>query len=120
MEKMMRRKLTNPKAFRAHGLIYICINVLIFILDWVVGGAWWFHFITLIWGFFLVIHFLGMKTFTVDERWAEERSARLRYDSYDVGHIMQISNDYNDREKADSTDVLDANRSPAEGHRETK
>jgi hypothetical protein len=33
---------------------------------------------------------------------------------------MQISNDYNDREKADSTDVLDANRSTAEGLRETK
>jgi len=116
----MRGKLANPKAFRAHGLICICVNVLMFILDWVVGGAWWFHFVTLIWVFLLVIHFLGMKTFNVDESWAEERSAKLRYDSYDLGHIMQISNDYNDQGKADRTDVMDANCSTAEGHRETK
>lgn len=120
MEKMKSRNLISPRAFRAHGLFYISVNALIFILDWVVGGAWWFHFVTLAWGFLLVIHFLVMKTFTVDESWAETRSAKLRYDSYDVGHIMQISNDYNDRENADRTDAPVAEPSTAEGRRETK
>ncbi|MBT5666526.1 MAG: 2TM domain-containing protein, partial [Rhodospirillaceae bacterium] len=88
MENAAKQNLTSPYAFRVHGAAYLGVNAALFILDWAIGGAWWFHFTALIWGFVLVIHFLVMKTFSVDENWADERSAKLRHGSYDVGHII--------------------------------
>ncbi|MBT5110240.1 MAG: 2TM domain-containing protein [Rhodospirillaceae bacterium] len=110
MENAAKQNLTSPYAFRVHGAVYLGVNAALFILDWAIGGAWWFHFTALIWGFVLVIHFLVMKTFSVDENWADERSAKLRHGSYDVGHIIQISDDYNDAEAGDGGDESNGGR----------
>ena len=115
---MAKRNMTSPYAFRVHGVVYVCVNVALFVLDWIVGGAWWFHFSALIWGFLLIVHFLVVKTFSVDENWAAARSAKLRYDSYDVGHIIQISDDYNDAETDDKAEGSDVGRIPVDGRHE--
>jgi hypothetical protein len=36
------------------------------------------------------VHYLIYKSRTVDERWADERTADLRSKSYDAGHIDTI------------------------------
>jgi hypothetical protein len=41
----------------------------------------------------LAVHYLVHKSRTVDESWAEERTADLRSKSYDAGHIDAIVRD---------------------------
>lgn len=43
------------------------------------------------WGALLGVHYLVHKARTVDESWAEERTADLRSKSYDAAHIDKIA-----------------------------
>lgn len=52
------------------------------------------------WGVALGVHYLVYKTRTVDERWAEERTADLRSKSYDAGHIDAIAREHRRDEAA--------------------
>ncbi|RLI76894.1 hypothetical protein DRP05_11795 [Archaeoglobales archaeon] len=37
-------------ALKLHILIFLLINLLLFIINLVIGGGWWFHYITAVWG----------------------------------------------------------------------
>jgi hypothetical protein len=40
------------------------------------------------------VHYLVYKSRTVDEKWADERTADLRSKSYDAGHIDAITREH--------------------------
>lgn len=40
------------------------------------------------------MHYLVYKSRTVDEKWADERTADLRSKSYDAGHIDAIAREH--------------------------
>ncbi|MBL4719622.1 MAG: 2TM domain-containing protein [Alphaproteobacteria bacterium] len=90
--------------FRRHRLAYLCVNVALFAIDALLGGAWWFHFIAFIWGLALMIHFMVVKSLNVDDAWVEDRVIKLRISSYDLGHIIQISDNYNKDNEEDPRD----------------
>jgi hypothetical protein len=58
------------------------------------GGGWWSFWPLAVWGVALGVHYLIYKSRTVDEKWAEARTADLRSKSYDAGHIDAIARDH--------------------------
>ncbi len=59
--------------------------------NWATGGGWWSFWPIAVWSVALGVHYLIYKSRTVDERWADERTADLRSKSYDAGHIDTIA-----------------------------
>jgi hypothetical protein len=94
--------LKTKDAFRTHGWAFLCATIALFVINMVSGGGWWFHFVPLIWGVVLMVHFMVVKTLSVDDGWADERANKLRSSSYDLGHILQIADTYNEEEENSS------------------
>lgn len=61
--------------------------------NWATGGGWWSFWPLAVWSVALGAHYLIYKSRTVDEKWADERTADLRSKSYDAGHIDVIARD---------------------------
>jgi len=59
-------------------------------VNWATGRGWWSFWPIAVWSVALGVHYLVYKSRTVDERWADERTADLRSKSYDAGHIDTI------------------------------
>jgi hypothetical protein len=36
-------------AFRIHLAIFLLLNLVIFLIDFLTGGGWWFYWVTLVW-----------------------------------------------------------------------
>ena len=66
-------------------------------VNWVTGSPWWSFWPLAAWGVLLAAHYLGCKSRTVDEAWAEERTAELHSKSYDASHIDRIADDHGGR-----------------------
>lgn len=60
-------------------------------VNWITGGGWWSFWPVGAWSVALGVHYLVWKARTVDESWAEERTADLRSKSYDASHIDDIA-----------------------------
>jgi hypothetical protein len=60
-------------------------------VNWLVGGPWWSFWPFALWSVVLAAHYLVHKSRTVNEAWAEERSAELHSKSYDASHIDRIA-----------------------------
>jgi 2TM domain len=71
--------------------------------NWMTGGNWWSFWPLAAWGVVLAAHYMVYKSSTVDEAWANERTAELHSKSYDASHIDRIAADHGgrtaDREK---------------------
>ena len=93
--------LKTKDAFRTHGWAFLCATIVLFAINFFSGGDWWFHFVPLVWGVVLMAHFMVVKTLNVDDGWADERAHKLRSSSYDLGHIIQIADTYNEKEESD-------------------
>ena len=62
--------------------------------NWLTAGSWWAFWPLAAWSVALLVHYLIYKSRTVDESWAEERTADLHSKSYDASHIDRIAEDY--------------------------
>jgi hypothetical protein len=62
--------------------------------DFLTPGSWWSLWPITLWAVAFAGHYLIYKVRTVDETWAEERTADLHSKSYDAHHIDRIAEDY--------------------------
>lgn len=55
-----KRRVGVLKGFYIHLVTYIGVMVLLFLIDFLTGGGWWFYWPLLVWGIGIIAH-----TFTV-------------------------------------------------------
>jgi hypothetical protein len=89
-----RRATTAARALRRHLWAYGFGGGALIAANWATGGRWWSFWPLAVWGVALGVHYLIYKSRTVDERWAEARTADLRSKSYDASHIDAIARDH--------------------------
>lgn len=85
--------MTARQKFRAHAWTYVAGVCVLMAANWLTGAPWWSFWPIALWGLALAAHYLVHKTGTVDEAWAEERTADLHSKSYDAAHIDRIAGD---------------------------
>lgn len=74
-----RERVEELKGFYTHLVIFIVINLFLFLLNWFSGGTWWFYWPLLGWGIGLVVH--GLNTFvgsgSMTRNWEERKIREL-------------------------------------------
>ena len=85
--------------FRLHLWAFVIGNLALNAVNWFIGDDWWAFWPLVVWGLFLVAHYLMYKSRRVDQRWVEERTDDVRSKSYDRAHIDSIETRYSDPEK---------------------
>lgn len=60
----MNKNRNTPKQFYRHLIIYIIVNLMLFVLDVLDGGGWWFYFPLIGWGILVVIQ--ALRTFVFE------------------------------------------------------
>ncbi|NKB16779.1 MAG: 2TM domain-containing protein [Sphingomonadales bacterium] len=60
------------------------------LLNLKIGNTWWAFWPLLASGFLLALHYLGYKSFTLDDAWVDERTQELNLKSYDRSHIEDL------------------------------
>lgn len=78
------------RAFRWHVWFFATINVALTAINIATGPPWWALWPLLATGLAFGLHYILFKTFTVDERWVDQRVNDLTIKSYDRSHIEDI------------------------------
>ncbi len=86
--------MAGARALRLHAGAYAAGAGILLVANWLTGGAWWSFWPLAAWGIALAAHAMIHKAGTVDEAWAEERTADLHSKSYDASHIDRIAEDH--------------------------
>lgn len=96
-----RRKTDEPDAhpdasryLRLHARAYAFGAGVIFLVDLVTPGPWWFFWPVVVWGALVLLHYLYVKTISIDNRWADRRASEVVDKAYDLGHIEDIRKRY--------------------------
>ncbi len=76
--------------YRWHRNAFVLVNGALHVVNVVTGAPWWAFWPLVAWGVVFLVHFLYVRTISVDEAWVDERAEELRYKSYDLGHIRDI------------------------------
>ena len=79
---------------RRHLLVYAAVNSVLFLINLLTPGPWWFFWPTLGWGVGVAIHYMYVRSVSIDEGWADRRADEVRYKAYDVAHIKDIDERY--------------------------
>ena len=88
------RATTAAQNFRRHAWTYAAGACALIAANWLTGAPWWSFWPLAAWGVVLAVHYLVHKSRTVDEAWAEERTADLHSKSYDASHMDTIAKDF--------------------------
>lgn len=94
---------TNRNArryFRIHLRAYAAGAVLFVIVNFVAAGGWRFLWTVFAWGFLVFVHYMYVKSMTIDNGWAQRRARDVTGKAYDAGHIEDIQKRYRDRNAA--------------------
>jgi hypothetical protein len=89
-----RSAAAEARAFRLHAWAFVVGNSILSGANWLTAGGWWAFWPLAAWSVVLAAHYLVHKSRSVDERWAEERTADLHSKSYDASHIDRIAEDH--------------------------
>ena len=82
------------QAFRRHAWAYVATACTLITANWLTGAPWWSFWPIALWAVAFAGHYLIYKARTVDEAWAEERTADLHSKSYDASHMDTIAKDF--------------------------
>ena len=82
------------RAFRWHVGLFLMLNAGLNIANLKTGNFWWAFWPLLASCFVLALHYLGYKSFTVGDAWADERTQELNLKSYDRSHIEDLKSRY--------------------------
>lgn len=77
--------------FRPHRIAFVILNSGLIGLNAWMGKPWWAFWPLLAGCLLFGVHYLVYKAMTADEEWAEERAQNVNLNSYDRGHIQDIS-----------------------------
>ena len=77
-----------------HIRAYLVCAAALILVNALTGHGWWSFWPLFIWGAALAVHFLYVKSRSVDDDWADRRARKLKMMSYDQGHMRQIEDTY--------------------------
>lgn len=64
MYEKAAKRADEKIAFQRHLYSYICVNIILFVINAVTSfGDWWFYWVTIFWGIGLIAHFLRVYGF---------------------------------------------------------
>lgn len=84
------------RSLQIHSRVYAAVTALFVIGNLVLANGAWFLWPVLAWGFFVFIHYLYVKSLTIDNRWVQRRARDVTETAYDAGHIEDIRKRYRD------------------------
>ncbi len=84
------------RALRIHARIFGAAAALFVAGNMALAAETWLIWPVLVWGFVLFLHYLYVKSRTVDNRWASQRARDVAGHAYDAGHIEDIRDRYRD------------------------
>jgi len=74
-----RKRVKELKGFYTHALIYVLVNVGLFVINLLTGGVWWFFWPLIGWGIGLGVH--ALNVFGIGGRlgqdWEERKTREL-------------------------------------------
>lgn len=79
-----------------HLRVYAGVAALFVIGNLALADGVWLLWPVLVWGFFAFLHYLYVKSLTIDGRWAQRRARDVTEHAYDAGHIEDIRKRYRD------------------------
>lgn len=88
---------TPRRSLQIHLRVYAAVAALFVIGNLVMADGAWFLWPVLAWGFFVFLHYMYVKSLTIDNRWAQRRARDVTETAYDAGHIDDIRKRYRDR-----------------------
>lgn len=94
---------TNRNArryLRIHLRAYAAAAVPFVIVNLVAAGGGWFFWPVVVWGVFVIVHYMYVKSLTIDNGWAQRRARDVTGKAYDAGHIEDIHKRYRDNRVA--------------------
>ena len=74
--KRAQKRVGDIRKFYSDLIGYVVINVILFIIDLLTTpGEWWFYWVTLIWGIFVILHAIRVFAFrNLDsKKWEEDK-----------------------------------------------
>ncbi|MBU1118822.1 2TM domain-containing protein [Patescibacteria group bacterium] len=73
------RRARELKAFYSHLIAYVTVNVVLFIINFAIGGGWWFYWVTIFWGIALIFHAIDVliKGKFLGKNWEEKKVKKL-------------------------------------------
>lgn len=77
-----------------HRIVFIAGIVLLFLVDWWLASSGWLFWVLISWVCLFALHYSVVKSISVDEDWAYDRTYDLRQKSYDHKHIHSIRSSY--------------------------
>ncbi|MFQ5773717.1 MAG: 2TM domain-containing protein [Kiloniellaceae bacterium] len=79
---------------RLHARAYALGTVVLFLVDLITPGPWWFFWPAFAWGALVFLHYMYVKSISADDEWAAHRAAEVADRAYDLGHIENIRDRY--------------------------
>ncbi|MBV9454350.1 MAG: 2TM domain-containing protein [Rubrobacter sp.] len=79
-----RARVKQLKGFYTHAIVYVVVNIVLFVINLLMPGPWWFYWPLLGWGIGLGVHALNVFVLggTVGRDW-EERKIKELMDKHD-------------------------------------
>jgi hypothetical protein len=74
-----RKRVKELKGFYTHAAIYVLVNIMLFVINLLTGGGWWFYWPLLGWGIGLGVHALNVFGFggRLGQDWEERKTREL-------------------------------------------
>ena len=79
---------------RRHLMAYAGVNGVLFLINLLTAGPWWFFWPVFGWGIAVTAHWLYVKSVDIDDQWVDQRTEEVRQSAYDLGHIEDIEKRY--------------------------
>jgi hypothetical protein len=71
-----RKRVEALKGFYIHATAFVLVNIALFAINMLVGGAWWFYWPLIGWGIGLGAHALGVFGFGGSGPWGQDWEKR--------------------------------------------
>ena len=74
-----RKRVKELKGFYTHAAIYVLVNIMLFVINLLTGGGWWFYWPLIGWGIGLGVHALNVFGFggKLGQDWEERKTREL-------------------------------------------
>jgi hypothetical protein len=81
--------------YRRHTVAF-AVTVPVLTIVMIFAAWWWLFWPLMVWLFAFAVHFLVVKSITVDPDWVDERTSSTAESAYDLSHIMSIRKRYDE------------------------
>jgi hypothetical protein len=74
-----RERVKALKGFYTHAMVYVFVNIMLFVINLITGGGWWFYWPLIFWGIGLGAHALNVFGFggRLGRDWEERKTREL-------------------------------------------